>query len=277
MSTVGSSSTVHGSSLFVRLRLDRRRPAGSRRRRRRAARCRRRRARARRRASTRRSASGSSRPRAVPERRGSLRAGRPRRRGGGPPRRARRPSGPDERLPTKRTASSGSRVPPAVTSTRLPARLPGASSCSARRAISAGSAIRPTPHSPSAVSPSSGPTSSTPRATQRLGVRAGRRVRPHARVHRRRDEHRPAVGERSLGEQVVGDPLRELRERVRGARGDDEQVGARQVEVEILVRPAGARAPGTSRRARTAPRRASRAGSPRGPALTSRRVSSHAL
>ena len=43
---------------------------------------------------------------------------------------------PDERLPTKRTLSSGSRVPPAVTRTRRPASDPGASSCSTRAAIS---------------------------------------------------------------------------------------------------------------------------------------------
>ena len=75
--------------------------------------------------------------------------------------------------------------------------------------------------------------------SQRLGIGAGRGVRPHPRVHRRRDEHRPAVSERSLGQQVVGDPLGELRERVRRARGDDEQVTTGQVEIEILVgRPA---------------------------------------
>ena len=51
--------------------------------------------------------------------------------------------------------------------------------------------------------------------------------------------------ERGLGQQVVGDPLGELRERVRRARGDDEQVAARQVEVEILVgRPARERLEG---------------------------------
>ena len=45
----------------------------------------------------------------------------------------------------------------------------------------------------------------------------------------------PAVGERRLGEHVVGDPVRELRERVRRARRDHEQVGARQMRVEILA------------------------------------------
>ena len=41
--------------------------------------------------------------------------------------------------------------------------------------------------------------------------------------------------ERRLGEDVVGEPVRELRERVRGARRDDEDVGARQVEVDVVA------------------------------------------
>ena len=53
------------------------------------------------------------------------------------------------------------------------------------------------------------------------------------------------MGERRLGQQVVGDALRELRERVRRARRDDEQVAPGQVEVEILVgRPARERLKG---------------------------------
>ena len=71
---------------------------------------------------------------------------------------------------------------------------------------------------------------------ERPGVRLRRSVRPHAVVHRRRDEHRPAVRERRLGEDVVGDPLRELRERVRRARRDDEEVGAVEVWIQILGR-----------------------------------------
>jgi hypothetical protein len=71
---------------------------------------------------------------------------------------------------------------------------------------------------------------------QRLGVRAGRGMRPHPRVHRRRDEHRPAVRKRRLGEDVVGEPVRELGERVRRARRDDQQVGAREVEVDVVPR-----------------------------------------
>ena len=40
--------------------------------------------------------------------------------------------------------------------------------------------------------------------------------------------------ERGLGEDVVGEAVCELRQRVRRARRDDEEVGARQVEVDIV-------------------------------------------
>ena len=80
---------------------------------------------------------------------------------------------------------------------------------------------------------------------ERRRVRLGRRVRPHARVHRGSHEHRPAVSERSLRQHVVRQPVRELRHRVRGQRSDQEQVGASQVRVEILVRgPTGQRGEG---------------------------------
>jgi hypothetical protein len=64
------------------------------------------------------------------------------------------PIRPEERLPMKRTASIGSRVPPAVTSTFRPSRSPpgraGASPSAASIAASSsgGSGSRPTPHSP---------------------------------------------------------------------------------------------------------------------------------
>ena len=71
---------------------------------------------------------------------------------------------PDERLPTKRTASIGSRVPPAVTSTVRPAKSCGVSAASTAATMSAGSAMRPDPTSPPASGPSTGPTIRTPRA-----------------------------------------------------------------------------------------------------------------
>ena len=42
--------------------------------------------------------------------------------------------------------------------------------------------------------------------------------------------------ERRFGEDVVGEPVRELRERVRRAGRDEQQVGARQVEIDVLGR-----------------------------------------
>ena len=57
---------------------------------------------------------------------------------------------PLERLPTKRTGSIGSRVPPALISTRIPSqgRLPPGSSASTWASSAAGSGRRPRPNSP---------------------------------------------------------------------------------------------------------------------------------
>ncbi len=43
---------------------------------------------------------------------------------------------------------------------------------------------------------------------------------------------------RRFGDDVVGDPVRELRERVRRQRRDHEEIRARQVEVNVLGRRA---------------------------------------
>ena len=82
-------------------------------------------------------------------------------------RRGRRPAGRDERLPRKRTGSSGSRVPPAVTTTCRPARSARGGRRPARgprRAISSGSAIRPGPVSAPVSRPAAGSETWTPRA-----------------------------------------------------------------------------------------------------------------
>ena len=67
-------------------------------------------------------------------------------------------------------------------------------------------------------------------------VRLRRRVLPHADVHRRGDEHGAADGERRLGEDVVGQAVRELRQRVRGERRDHEQVRVGEMRVEVARR-----------------------------------------
>ena len=85
-----------------------------------------------------------------------------------------------------------------------------------------------------------------------------------------------AVGERRLGEHVVGDPACELGERVRRARRDHQEVGAREMRIRgPHRRPAG------QREERLGAHEALGAGCDEGttswPAFTSSRVSSHAL
>ena len=148
---------------------------------------------------------------------------------------------PDERLPTKRTASSGSRVPPAETSDappaqRAPLRRAPASIRSTAAAISSGSAMRPAPTSPSASSPSAGP--------DELDAARAQASRRSARVagcsHMRTfiagaTSTGPCVRESGLGEEVVGEPVRQPRERVRRQRRDDEQVGVLEMRVRVVA------------------------------------------
>ena len=65
----------------------------------------------------------------------------------------------------KRTGSAGSRVPPAVTAMRLPARSPYSRPMRALAwaTIAPGSSRRPAPTSPDARRPSTGPRNSAPR------------------------------------------------------------------------------------------------------------------
>ena len=111
---------------------------------------------------------------------------------------------------------------------------------------------------------------------ERSRVRLGRGMLPHADVHGRGREDGPAEGEPELGEDIVGEPVRELRERVRRERRDDEQVRVDEVWIEVL---------GASRRASASKvcavtnRSASgvRTGVTSWPARTRSRQSSHAL
>ena len=70
---------------------------------------------------------------------------------------------PDDRFAITRTASIGSRVPPAVTTTLRPSKSRSARDRSAAATMSAGSARRPLPISPPARRPASGSTICTPR------------------------------------------------------------------------------------------------------------------
>ncbi len=75
---------------------------------------------------------------------------------------------PELRLLMKRTGSMGSRVGPAVISTRRPLNTPlGTRVESASAASSVGSSMRPAPTSPQAWSPVPGPNTCTPRSLSR--------------------------------------------------------------------------------------------------------------
>jgi hypothetical protein len=58
-------------------------------------------------------------------------------------------------------------------------------------------------------------------------------VLPHAHVHGRGREDGPAEGEPELGEDIVGEPVRQLGERIRRERRDDEQVGIDDVRIQV--------------------------------------------
>jgi hypothetical protein len=58
-------------------------------------------------------------------------------------------------------------------------------------------------------------------------------VLPHADVHRRGHKHRAAEGECELRQDVVREPVRELRERVRREGSDHEQVDLDEVWVQL--------------------------------------------
>ena len=68
----------------------------------------------------------------------------------------------------------------------------------------------------------------------RFDVRLGGRARPHARIHRRCQEDRPAVRQRRFADEIVREAVRELGERIRRQRRDNQQVGLCQMNVEVL-------------------------------------------
>ena len=134
----------------------------------------------------------------------------------------------------KRTGSRYSRVPPAETTTRRPARswvvAPPWSSrrarmSAARAKISAGSGSRPLPVSAPVSRPSAGSMTTAPRDAQRGHVGLGGGVLPHLGVHRGREHDRAARGEQGVGEQVVGQAVGRLGEQVGGRRGHHDELG----------------------------------------------------
>ena len=191
------------------------------------------------------------------------------------------PIRPDERLPRKRTESSGSRVPPAVTRTRLPA------SSSALLAPglpeSSGSAPGWPPARPSDRRPT------LPRPARPIQARRARRPVREASL---RSPASPGVptcerssparrgmgpeGQGSLRHDVVGEAVGEFRQRVRRKRRDSRAGRPDEVRVELAER-LPARQPGERLGVTNDSASASRPAAPRGRLCTSRRTSSQAL
>ena len=138
----------------------------------------------------------------------------------------------------KRTLSSGSRVPPAVTRTRRPSSDPAPRALEELlAAVEDLFRLRHPPRAGLALGQRTLRRSDDLDASgaKGLDVRLRGRVLPHAGVHGRRDENRTGVRERRLGEHVVGQPVGELGQRVRSQRGDHQQIRLREVWVRVVV------------------------------------------
>ncbi len=165
---------------------------------------------------------------------------------------------PEERLPRKRTGSSGSRVPPALTTTCRPARsgsvTPRASTRRQTSKISDGFGQPPLAGVHAGQAPHRRVDDHGAAAAQRRHVLLGGRVLPHLGVHGGGEDDRAPGGEQCVRQQVVGEAVGGLREHVGGGGGDDDQVGPlpdADVRDLVDVRPdlgrdgvAGERGPG---------------------------------
>ena len=106
-----------------------------------------------------------------------------------------------------------------------------ANCCLTKSARTGGSGIRPEPSSPQARRPLSGSGTMTPRS-RRTTRFICRRMLQHRGVHRRRDNHRTAVGDGIRRERIVGQTDGELGQHVGGGRRHQKQIGpARQLDV----------------------------------------------
>ena len=155
----------------------------------------------------------------------------PRRRERPRPMRARAPSGPTSGCRCSGRGSIGSRVPPAVTSTRTPRQAAAVAFGAGQRGLARGRQLVGLGHPPESTLAMGGelagvgPTIWIPRArsSARLSWVAG--VTVHPVVHRRRDQDRAVGGERRRRDEVVGQAVRELGDRVRARRRDQVHVG----------------------------------------------------
>ena len=145
------------------------------------------------------------------------------------------PCFPDDRLEMKRTGSIGSRVPPALTTTRRPARsrrpAPRAgrrpSTASARRLDDVGRLGQPPGPDVAPGQPALARRHHVhPAPAQGGQVLLDGGVLPHLGVHGRAHHHRRPGGEHGGGEQPVGDPGGVAAEEAGRGRGHHDQVGA---------------------------------------------------
>ena len=99
--------------------------------------------------------------------------------------------------------------------------------------------MRPSPTSPQACGPESGPSTSMPSRAQLRDVALRGRVLPHLPVHRRHDQQRTIARDAQRRQQIVGHAVRELGEEVgRGGRDHDRVGFTRQIDVRHVVRHA---------------------------------------
>ena len=139
---------------------------------------------------------------------------------------------PDERLPRKRTGSSGSRVPPALITTRRPSRSRARAEAPEREHDRGERGDVGRFGQPAGAGVGAGQPADRRRQHDRAApaerghVLLGGGVQPHLGVHGGREHHRARGGQQRRGEQVVGAAVRGAGQQVGGGRGDDDEVGA---------------------------------------------------
>jgi hypothetical protein len=118
-------------------------------------------------------------------------------------------------------------VGPAETVTRTPASVGGVSAATIASMISGGSGSRPGPTTPHASSPAPG-SKTVYRSSAARGVDVGphQRVIQHLGVHGRTEEHRRAAGHDRGRQQIVGQPMPDLPDQVRGGGRQHDEIHA---------------------------------------------------
>ncbi len=149
---------------------------------------------------------------------------------------------PELVLVMPRTGSIASNVGPAVSSTRLPASTLGCAHATTASKISCGSEHPPGAGFAAGLIADARAEHDHAVGDEPRDVPLRGRVAPHLPVHRRRDEERAIARERQRRQQIVGMAVRDLGQKIRGRRRNDDRVGAaRKIDVPHAV--VGARGP----------------------------------